>query len=288
VYHRTVTRPIPAVPWLAALVLAVAPAPAVGQVLRYGGDPGTARTYVREQHDRVLQTIDGRQLGTEIRSYWRLDTTVTDASAEVLTLAIEHDSLALSGLPAGADVDLGELREISVEIEMSRRGEVREVTIPDPLPSIVARLDLATNYRNLFPRLPEGEVAEGATWSDTTRVSASQNGVELRVQRVNQYASKGWASHGARRVLRVDYEGTLTIEGSGEQQEAGIVLSGSGRAAGSFAFDPEAGALAAGGETTEMRMVALVSAEGQNLIIPIVQSRSETITLVEPEASAGE
>ena len=98
------------------------------------------------------------------------------------------------------------------------------------------------------------------------------------------------AYQSAARILleSVDYEATLTIEGSGEQQEAGIVLSGSGRAAGSFAFDPEAGALAAGGETTEMRMVALVSAEGQNLIIPIVQSRSETITLVEPEAAVGE
>jgi hypothetical protein len=282
-----VTRPI-SVPWLAALVLAVAPSPARAQVLRYGGDPGTVRTYVREQQDRVLQTVDGRQLGTEIRSYWRLDATVTDVTAEVLSLAIEHDSLAISGLPAEAGLDIGELRGIPIAIEMSRRGEVREVTIPDPLPPIAARLDLATNYRNLFPRLPEGEVAEGASWSDTTTVSASQNGLELRVRRVNRYASKGWASHGARRVLRIDYEGTLTIEGSGEQQESGIVLSGSGRATGSFAFDPEAGALAAGGETTEMRMVALVSAEGQSLIIPIVQSRSETITLVEPEAAAGE
>jgi len=272
---------------LLSCLAALAPASAAGQVLRYGGDPGTARAYVREQHDRVIQTVNGRQLGTEIESFWRLKATVTATSPEAVTLAIEHDSLAISGAPGASEPDLAELYGIPIEIVMSRRGEVREVTAPDSLPAVAIRLDLAAAYRSFFPRLPDGEVGEGTAWSDTTTVTAHQNGLDLTVLRVNRYASKGWATQGARRVVRVDYEGTLTIDGSGEQQQAGIVLSGSGRAAGGFSFDPEAGVFVAGGETTEMRMVALITAQGQNLLIPIVQNRAETIELIEPEAPAG-
>jgi len=266
---------------------ALAPAPVAGQVLRYGGDPGTARAYVREQHDRVIQTVNGRQRGTEIESFWRLKATVTAVSPEAVTLAIEHDSLAISDAAGASEPDLARLYGIPIEVVMSRRGQVREVTAPDSLPAVALRLDLAAAYRSFFPRLPDGGAGEGTAWSDTTTVTAHQNGLDLTVLRVSRYASKGWATQGARRVVRVDYEGTLTIEGSGEQQEAGIVLSGSGTASGGFSFDPEEGAFVVAGENTEMRMVVLVTAQGQNLLIPIVHNRAETIELIEPEAPAG-
>jgi hypothetical protein len=281
-------RPFSALPWLAVLAVALVPRPAPGQVLRYDGEPGAARTYVREQHDRVVQTVNGRQLATEIRSYWRLSATVVEAGPEELTLVIAHDSLAVSGPPGAADLDLAAVYGIGTDVVMSRRGAVSEVRVADSLPPAAARLDLATTYRSFFPRLPEGEASEGTQWADTTFVVATQNGLDVRIQRLNRYVSKGWATQGPLRVVRIDYESDLTVEGSGEQQEAGIVLSGTGRGSGGFSFDPAAGAFVAGGETTEMRMVALVTARGQNLVIPIVQNRTETISLATSAEGTGE
>jgi hypothetical protein len=260
------------------VLLSVIASTAGAQVLRYAGSPGTTRTYVREQRDQVVQTVDGRQTVTDLRSYWRLRTQVARESAETLTIAIVHDSLAITGASSIDDLGIDALRGTPIEIVLTRRGAVRELEVPATLPPVTARLDLESTYRSFFPRLPEEAAVEGHAWSDTTRVTAHQNGLELRVVRVNRYTSKGWASTGSEDVVRVDYEAALAIEGSGEQREAVIVLSGQGRSTGAFYFDPRAGVYVGSGETTEMRMVALVTAQSQSLVIPIVQNRTETIT----------
>ncbi len=267
---------------VAAGMAFLAAAPAAGQVLRYGGDPGTARTYLREQSDRVVQTVNARQLATEIRGTWRLEAAVAGAAADSLTLRVVHDSLAISEGGAPVQPDLSELYGIPVTILMDRRGQVADVVVPDSLPAAAARLDLGSTYRAFFPRLPEGEAAAGAAWADTTAATAVQAGLELRVTRVNRYRSQGWAQSAGRRMVRVEYETELSIEGSGEQEESGIVLGGTGRGTGGYSFDPEAGAFISGGETVEMRMVALVAAQGgNNILVPIVQNRSLTITSVD-------
>lgn len=273
---------------LLLLLLLAGARPGSAQVLRYDGDPGTSRTYVREQHDHVLQTFDGRQSATDIESYWRLETRVAAATPETLTIEVVHDSLAITATPSPEALDLSGVEGVGIEIVMTRRGSVREVQVPAGLPPDAARLDLETTYRSFFPRLPDGEAVEGTAWSDSTLVRVHQNGLDLQVLRVDHYLSKGWATLEQGRAVRVDTEAVLSIEGSGEQQEAGIVLRGSGRGTGGFAFDPETGAYLGGGETLEMRMVALVTTQGQGIVIPIVQNRTETITLVSQRAERGE
>jgi hypothetical protein len=264
-----------------ALAAVALPGRAAGQALRYGDEVGVTRAYVREQTDRVLQTVNARQLATEIRSGARLRAAVTAAAGDGLTWTITHDSLAVTENGQAATPDLAPLAGVATVVEMDRRGTVSAVELSDTLPEAAARFDLASTYRHFFPRLPAGEAAAGAEWADTTTATAVQAGVELRVRRVNRYVSQGWASHGERRVVRVDYETELTIEGGGEQDDAGIVLSGSGSGTGGFTFDPAAGVFVAGGETIAMRMVALVDARGQSLLVPIEQNRSVTVSLAE-------
>ena len=265
----------------AALAATLGAGPAEGQVLRYGGAPGEMRVYQREQSDRVVQTVNARQLATTIEIAGRLTAEITAADSGRVTMTIVHDSLAVVESGAAAAPDLSDLYDVPIVVEMDRKGAVDAVRLPEELPASASRFDLAGTYRFFFPRLPEGEAEAATVWSDTTTATAVQGGLELQVVRVNRYVSRGWTAHGASRVIRVDYETELTIRGSGEQEEAGIVLSGTGDGSGGFSFDPQAGTFVAGGETLEMRMVALVSAQGQDLVVPIVQNRSLTVTLVE-------
>jgi hypothetical protein len=268
---------------ITALVLLAGARAAGAQVLRYDDEVGSSRTYVREQRDRVVQTLEGREASAEIESHWRFHARVAAASPEALTLEVVHDSIAITGPPSAEELDLGALRGVPIEIVMTRRGAVEDVDVPTGFPAALARLDLATTYRSLFPRLPEGDADDGAAWSDTTRVEAEQNGLDLRVVRVNRYTSKGWATTEGGRIVRVEYEVELSIEGEGEQRDARIVLTGSGRGSGGYGFDPGTGAYLGGAETSEMRLVALVTdPEGRNVLIPILQNRTETITLIDP------
>jgi hypothetical protein len=143
----------------------------------------------------------------------------------------------------------------------------------------IERLDLETTYRTFFPTLPRDSVRPGTTWADTLVLDTSQNGLDIRVRRINRYRLAVEAPSEGR--LEVDYSTTLTLEGEGRQQGADVSLTGTGNGQGSFRFDPRSGTYLGSQETSDVRMDAFVSAGGQNLLIPIVHRRTETIELLE-------
>ena len=164
---------------------------------------------------------------------------------------------------------------------MDERGAVTEVILPDSIPDAAGRLDLAATYRGFYPVLPAEPVAQGGGWTDTMNLKTNQSGLDMTIQRINHYTASGNAEYAGRTALKIDVTSEVAIEGSGSQQGADISLSGTGTGTGSFYFLPDQGLYLGGTETGEVKMDAFVVAGGQNLVIPIVQQRQETIELVE-------
>jgi hypothetical protein len=260
--------------------LAVGLEPATAQTLRYSAEPGTTHTYVRTQQDNVTQTVNGAEQKADVRSYWRFGTTMSGGDDGSRTVEVVHDSLSIESVPE-AGSDFSALYGKTVRIVMDERGSVTEVVLPDSIPDSAARLDLAATYRGFYPVLPTEPVEEGRTWSDTMNVKTNQSGLDMTIQRVNHYTAKGSAEYAGQTALQVDYTAEVSIEGSGSQQGADISLSGEGTGTGSYYFLPDPGLYLGGTETSEMKMDAFVVAGGQNLVIPIVQQREETIELVD-------
>jgi hypothetical protein len=254
----------------------VAPA----QALRYAVEPGATHTYVRTQQDHVTQTVNGAEQKAEVRSYWRFGATIGEAEGGGRTVEVVHDSLTIETTPQPA-TSFSALYGKPVRIAMNERGTVTEVVVPDSVPDTAARLDLAATYRGFYPVLPADPVEEGHTWSDTVNVKTTQSGLDMTIRRVNHYTARGTAEYADREGLKVDYTTEVSIEGSGTQQGADISLSGQGTGTGSFYFQPEPGLYLGGTETSEVKMDAFVVAGEQNLLIPIVQQREETIELVD-------
>ncbi|CAN5824979.1 hypothetical protein BH20GEM1_BH20GEM1_21520 [soil metagenome] len=265
---------------LGILTLCVVAAPANGQELRYGAEPETTHTYVRVQQDHVTQTVNGAEQKAEVKSYWRFGATVSEAGDGNRTIEVVHDSLTIESVPQ-ADTDFSALYGKPLRIMMDERGTVTEVVLPDSIPDSASRLDLASTYRGFYPVLPAEGVEEGGTWIDTMNVKTNQSGLDMTIQRVNHYTARGSAEYAGRMALQVDYSAEVTIEGSGTQQGADISLTGEGTGTGSYYFLPDPGLYLGGTETSEVKMDAFVVAGGQNLLIPIVQQREETIELVE-------
>ncbi len=265
---------------LAALAwMAIGADRVAAQTLRYGANPGTAHTYVRTQRDHVTQTVNGAEQTADVNSYWRFDATVSDSDGG-RTVEIVHDSLSIESGPQ-ANADFSALYGKPVTVRMDERGEVMEVILPDSIPDSATRLDLAATYRGFFPVLPAEPVSEGGGWTDTMNLRTNQNGLDMTIQRVNHYTARGNAEYAGQTALQIDYTSEVAIEGSGSQQGADISLSGTGTGTGSFYFLPDPGVYLGGTETGEMKMDAFVVAGAQNLVIPIVQQREETIELVD-------
>lgn len=254
---------------------------ASAQVLRYGEDSGATHRYIRTQRDHVVQTVNGQEQVSDIESYWRFATTMEASEGEGVTLTVIHDSLSVASPAQPEAPDFSGLYGLPVQIRMTDRGEVAEIVLPDSLPEAVDRLDLRTTYRSFFPILPAGEAEAGTTWSDTTEVMTNQNGLDVTILRVNDYTVAGPEAVDGREAVRVDFESSFEFEGTGSQQGAEISLSGTGEGVGRFFFQPDPGIYLGGGEEAEMTIDAFVSAGGQNLLIPIIQTRNETIEIVE-------
>lgn len=253
---------------------------ATAQELRYAIEPGATHTYVRTQQDHVTQTVNGAEQKAEVKSYWRFGTTMNEAEGGGRTVEVVHDSLTIETTPQAA-MDFSAIYGKPVRIVMDERGTVTEVVLPDSIPDAAGRLDLAATYRGFYPVLPVNPVKEGETWSDTMSVKTTQSGLDMTIRRVNHYTARGTAQYADRDGLKVDYTSEVSIEGSGTQQGADISLSGQGTGTGSFYFQPDPGLYLGGTETSEVKMDAFVVAGDQNLLIPIVQQREETIELVD-------
>lgn len=258
--------------------LVVGPDTATAQTLRYSAEPGTTHTYVRTQQDHVTQTVNGAEQKADVKSYWRFGTTISSTDGGGRTVEVVHDSLSIESVPQ-TDSDFSAIYGKPVRIVMDERGTVTEVVLPDSIPDSASRLDLASTYRGFYPVLPVEPVAEGGTWSDTVNVKTNQNGLDMTIQRVNHYIARGSAEYASQTALQIDYTAEVSLEGSGSQQGADISLSGEGTGSGSFYFLPDPGLYLGGTETSEVKMDAFVVAGGQNLVIPIVQQREETIEL---------
>lgn len=269
-----------------ALALLVTAGSGTGQVLRYETDGGATRTYSRTQQDHVVQTANGQEQWTDIASFARFSVTLAEDGADGLAVTIVHDSLSHSRTPAGPPADLSPLYGRPITVHMSDRGAVSEVVLPDSLPPVATRLDFGTAYRALFPRLPEDAVEAGDTWTDTLRFQTEQSGLDLNIQWISTYTLRGPAEAipqeiGGRDAVVADVATAITLDGSGSQRFTAIALSGTGTGAGTFTFDPAAGVLLGTTEEDHLTMTAFVSAEGQYILIPIVQDRAETVALIE-------
>lgn len=267
---------------LALLGSLVAAGASHSQTLRYGMEEGSSHIYTRHQRDHVVQTVEGREQTAEVESFWRFTATVVSSSPGGMTVAIVHDSVAVESTPEIRDgTEFSSLYGKPVTIRMSARGEVDEVSLPDTLSPAARRLDLSAAYRTFYPVLPEGNVEGGDGWADTTRVETAQNGLDLTVVRINRYTVGGRASTEEGEVLEVGFESSLELEGSGSQRGSEVSLSGTGDGTGTVRFDPDSGLYLGGREETEMRMNAFVAGPTRSVLIPIVQTRTETIELVE-------
>lgn len=265
----------------ASLLLGVlAATPATAQTLRYEPAPGA--TYERVQRDRVSQTVDGGEQTAEIESFWRF-TAVFEPEEDGVAVEVVHDSIAIeSDPPQRAPDDFSPLYGQPVRVEMTPRGEVRRVALPDSLPPVARRLDLGNVYRSFFPTLPRGPALPGEAWSDTTRVESNQNGLDLAVTRIDRYVARGDTALGGEGAVRIDYETDLVLEGRGRQRETAVSLTGTGSGGGTFWFRPDPGLYLGGSESTEMRMAAFVASDdGSTMLIPILQTRTETIRRIE-------
>ncbi len=248
------------------------PAPTGGRGPAVTFRPVQAAAYRVERHDSLTLQYEGGASQEQVRdrtAFVRL--TLAEASAGSYRATIVLDSMLAweNGVPVPFD-SLGPLRGTQWTATLTPAGTLeglkanRSSTLGD---------ELASTLRLLLPRLPEGGVREGMTWSDTTRyqlVADAFPGTETTAMTFRATEAEGGAD-----AIALESEGTYARSGTRLQGEQELEMTATGTRQGVHRIALEGNLLSAQG-TEAGDMTISVPAVGQT--VPVKQSSSYSIT----------
>jgi hypothetical protein len=158
---------------------------------------------------------------------------------------------------------------------LSPDGEVMSFQGGDPDNALLAQI--SEGLSQFFPKIPEGGVAPGDVWHDTTTILTGSQGVEIEVVATTRYEAGEWGDHGGTRALAVLSRAAYTLTGGGSQGGTDFTIDGSGVEHGQL-FLGEDGSYLGGTSADTSDMTATVPAAG--MTVPIQQTQADTVRVV--------
>ncbi len=161
---------------------------------------------------------------------YHLTADITDADSTLLatfTIDTVLDATAQNILPK----EIGSATGTRFSASLSRSGVLSALSGGDA--TSVLSGQLARQIEEFFPRVPEDGLRPGATWVDTTETKRQEAGAEIAVRAVTNYRSDDWQPNPeGLQVLRVHWDRSYELHGSGDQFGQAFTIEGTGTARG--------------------------------------------------------
>jgi len=235
---------------------------------------GTVR-YTLTDHRRIQQTVHGQTIVTEVaaRFLFEVSLTGTDSglAAQVLveSATVEGD---VGGMGAAGAADGARITG-----HLGSRGSGFRRSDGEAPHELLDQLTL--NLHDLLPALPPGGVLAETTWTDTTAVRGRAAGLPVTVTSRATSRAEAWVPTDGGHVLPLRRSVAYTLEGQGDPTGTWIVLRGQGASHIRHLLDPAGAVVLAVGVDT---LRADIELGGAGLLIPVVQTRTDTLRRVTP------
>ncbi|MFQ5771541.1 MAG: hypothetical protein ACE5HX_13465, partial [bacterium] len=139
---------------------------------------------------------------------------------------------------------------------------------------------LFSSGSEFLPNLPEKELKMGTSVPMTDIDTSFAMGGKRIVKSEMNYTLQGKEAKSGYQCLKIDFKGTLTIEGDGMYQGMmKFFLEGDGDVTGTMYFAPEEGLMVAVESESNIESTAAFTGQ-QNMTIPISSSVNSTLNLV--------
>lgn len=233
---------------------------------------GTVR-YALTDHRRVEQTVHGQAIvaHSTTRLVFSLSLSPTDSG---LAAEVVVESVTLEGDTGGMGVAAEAVgARISGHLGSRRSRFARDEDAPPH-----ELLDqLALSLHELLPVLPPGGALAETTWADTTTVTGRAAGLPVSATSRATSRAGSWDQVDGTRHLGLQRSATYTLDGEGAPTGSWIILRGQGVSHTRYLLEP-AGAMVLGVCADTLR--ADVEVGGTGLLIPVVQTRADTLRRV--------
>ncbi len=145
---------------------------------------------------------------------------------------------------------------------MDRKGKGTLISQP-VLKGVVEQMaNPVTLVHEFFPRLPGGPVSPGATWTDTIRYDVDTDQGGTSSTSVMAYTLRGDTVVDGTALLKVTFQGTSDVTGSGMTEGMEVIQVSTGTFTGMFLWDPARGVLVAQEASGNMTGTTEVPAAG--------------------------
>lgn len=202
---------------------AVPPAPP-DHAVRLG--PGTDQ-YRAVTHTHFHQDIQGQRQTSDLALTYVVTISVAPDSGSLLRAAIVLDSILPDSTGLVPDRERARARGARFTGRLEPDGRLTGVEGPDSV--LPARLpQLATGFRQIFPRIPTRGARPGDAWTDTTQSTTHASQAEVVLTVVSDHRVAGWSEYAGQPALELLVRSQYTLSGTGAQFGQPFTLDGTG------------------------------------------------------------
>jgi hypothetical protein len=248
--------------------------------LRYQMVKGNTYKYILTADTKSTVQAMGQEMASNVGNYFSISLVVENATPEGITLVAKVDS-NLSRIESMMMKDsamvMKEINGKRVRLSLSPLGKiVKSVVIDTVVPSRAMQMTGTGNpaefLRQLFVKLPEQAVGVGDTWKYTTTDTTSAQGMSIITKPDVQFKITGTEKVGSYDCLKITFEGTASVYGTGSRQGMEMVIDGTTKSKGTTFFAPKEGLLVSveSESTTDMN----ISGTGEQMFTATQSSKT--------------
>lgn len=201
-------------------------------------------TYTQADTGEVMLDMGGQVLSMDIRTDAVMDLEFAEADDGLQVTASwrELDASMSSQMMApqrGDETDV----DGPLVFTLGPRGEAEVVRTPEIAEGLGQLVSPTQTALGFFPRLPGTPPTPGMTWTDTIRYDVDEGGVKQTVRTLVNYTVVGDTLVAGRTLLKVDMDGSQSIQAEARQQGMRTYQDMSGAVGGFFLWDLATGTM---------------------------------------------
>jgi hypothetical protein len=222
-----------------------------GEKLRYQMVKGNTYKYILTGDTKTSVQVQGQDMATNLGNYFAISLLVENTGPEGLTIVAKVDS-NLSKIESMMLKDsamvMKEINGKRVRLYLTSQGKItKSVAIDSIVPSRTMQMmgggNPADFLRQLFVKLPDQAVGVGDTWKNTIVDTLNSQGMTVISKPDILFKIVGTQKMGAYDCLKITFEGTASVYGTGSRQGMEMVVDGTTKSKGTTYFAPKEGVL---------------------------------------------
>lgn len=268
---------------LCATVVAVSTVAAQqAATLVYKFAPGKTYQYKSTSEGTIIQEMMGQEMKIENASSMTVSLTTDDVASDgamTLVTKLVEGSTKVKNPMMDTTIAMTDMIGKRMKIRLKTDGTILAREVVDTVESEGRVRGAGQREAVRFHILPAKPVKNGDTWSSTFVDTMDNMGGKIVNSVSSSYTIIGSETKNGAKCLKVDYTGTIAIEGSGNMQGMDIYIEGGGKVNGSMYFDPSLGLVVHDESMTETESTIAVTGQ-QNMTIPMSQKAKTVQTLL--------